>query len=131
MLASACSATAMLTSPQADATVEVRTGTQSQVPRSESFGATTFGNYQFRAQRPGSDPMYGLLPLRLSGSDLTLDILFFAPGIFLNLREAFAFYEFDVDKRVVRYRNSEKDGWSVYSPNDVDVAKSRSVFGKP
>ncbi len=127
-LSSGCTTTANFAALQADAAVEVKQTAQSNVPRAEVMHATTFGNYEFRATRPGAQPLYGRLPLRFAGGNLALDILFFAPAIFLNIREPFAFYEFDLDQRAVRFRSAEKDGWQTYQPNDVDVAKAKQVF---
>jgi hypothetical protein len=129
-LASGCTTTANFAAPQQDATVEVKQTTQSNLPRAEVMHATTFGNYEFRATRPGAEPLYGRLPLRFAGGNLALDILFFAPAIFLNIREPFAFYEFDLDQRAVRFRAAEKDPWQTYRPNGVDIAKAKQVFGE-
>jgi hypothetical protein len=129
LVAGGCTTTAMLSTPQPGTSVAVKQTTATTLPRSEVISATTFGNYEFRAERPGVEPLYGRLPLRFSGGDLALDILFFAPAIFLNVRQAFPFYEFDLDQRVVRFKGAEKDAWQTYTPNDVDVAKAKFVFG--
>jgi hypothetical protein len=47
----------------------------STAPRTETFNTTTFGNYEFRADTPSHEPLYGLLPLKFNGGYLALDIL--------------------------------------------------------
>ena len=57
-----------------------------------------------------------------------MDILFFAPAAFFNLREVFPFYEFDIEKRVVKYRFKETDEWNVYTPLEAEANRAREFF---
>ena len=130
-LLSACTATTSLTATPAGTTIAVKTSSNAAAPRTDHFGATTFGNYEFRAERAGSEAFYGRLPLKFNGGYLALDLLFFCPAMFLNLREPFPLYEIDMDQRVVRYRLKDTDPWSQYVPSARDVASARTVFGPP
>ncbi len=47
-------------------------------PVSKTYKATSFGQYRFRAEKPGMEPMYGLIPLKFNSGYLVADILFFA-----------------------------------------------------
>lgn len=93
-----------------------------------AVGVTSFGNYEFKAERPGLDPLFGTLPHRLNGTYMALDIHFFCPALFFNLREAFPYYEFDLQKRVVRYRKKESDPWVEYRPAADESARAQKFF---
>ena len=101
-----------------------------RIPRDDKFSDTSFGNYEFRAQSNGAEPFYGVLPLRFSGARLALDILFFAPATFFNLRSAYPFYEFDVEKQVVRYKRKASDEWRTYTPTTAEAARAEKMFPK-
>jgi hypothetical protein len=107
----------------------VKEGQQASVPRTEAHTTTSFGNYEFRAQAAGADPFYGVLPLKFNGGYLALDILFFAPAMFFNLREVYPQYEFDVEKKVVKFRQKDTDEWSVYTPLAKESDRARQFFG--
>lgn len=47
----------------------------STAPRTETFNTTTLGNYEFRADTPSHETLYGLLPLKFNGGYLARDIL--------------------------------------------------------
>jgi hypothetical protein len=127
-LLSGCVATTTMTAAQDATSVAVKKSGSTTVPRTETFSTTSFGNYEFIAESPGFEPLTGILPLKFNGGYLALDILFFAPAMFFNLREAFAFYEFDLEKRVVKYRKNEKDQWQVYVPTEAEAARGRAYF---
>jgi hypothetical protein len=129
-LLAGCTATSTISSVQSGATIDIKESKQSAVPRTESFDATSFGNYEFRAQSAGLEPFYGLLPLKFNGGYLALDILFFAPAAFFNLREVFSFYDFDIEKKVVKYRKKESDEWTIYTPLDSEAARAKTFFLK-
>ncbi|KQV94064.1 hypothetical protein [Rhizobacter sp. Root1221] len=126
-----CTAMTTISSPQAGTTVAIKTGTAVTAPRSESFAATTFGQYEFRADATGREPMYGLLPLKFNGGYLALDILFFAPATFFNLREVYPHYEFDLDQRVVKYRMTADEAWTTYTPSPDEASRARSALAAP
>jgi len=89
---------------------------------------TSFGNYEFRADAPGYEPLYGILPLKFNGGYLALDILFFAPAAFFNLREVYPFYEFDLDKKNVRYKIKPEDEWSTAVPLQAEELRAKRAL---
>ena len=125
---SGCAATSNLSATQAGATIDVKTSTKASSPRTESFNATSFGNYEFRAQAAGHEPFFGILPLKFNGGYLALDILLFAPAALFNLREVEPFYKFDIEKKVVKFRTKESDEWSTYVPLEAEAARARDFF---
>lgn len=126
----ACTAMTHITTVQSDAQVTIATSKESSVPRSESFRTTSFGNYEFKAEAPGKAPFYGILPLKFNGGYLALDILFFAPATFFNLREVYPYYEFDIDKKHVRYKKYADEEWSIFVPLKADEKQGRDALGK-
>lgn len=127
-IVAACSSTTTISSTQPDAKVTVRTSQQTAAPRSETFSTTSFGNYEFQAAADGYEPMHGLLPLKFNGGYLALDILFFAPATFFNLREVYPYYEFDLAKRVVRYKQKPEQEWSTYVPLATETERAKKAL---
>jgi hypothetical protein len=127
-LSAGCTATTSLTAAQGGTSLEIKETSQSNLPRSETLGATTFGNYEFKAESPGFEPLYGVLPLRLNGTYMALDILFFCPALFFNLREVFPHYELDLEKRVIRYKKEDSDPWVEYQPTADESARALKFF---
>jgi hypothetical protein len=148
---SGCSSTANLMSVQSGTTVKVKntrldasqqsgTGTTNSAisnsgnmrnfltPREESIPTSSFGKYEFKAEHAGFEPLYGVLPRKFNPGYLTLDILFFTPAMFFNLSGVYPYYEFDLEKRVVRYRKSESEPWLVYSPTLEQMNLARVYF---
>ena len=103
-LLSACTATTSLRSTDPDLAIKINQDAPLVLknPVSKTYKATSFGQYRFRAEKPGMEPMYGLIPLKFNSGYLVADILFFAPAAFYNLREVYPFYEFDVEKGTSR-----------------------------
>ncbi|MCV2368086.1 hypothetical protein [Roseateles oligotrophus] len=128
LLLSACAATTNFSSSNPSARLEVKESLNTQATRTESFQATSFGNYEFRAQAEGMEPLYGVLPLKFNGGYLALDILFFAPAMFFNLREVYPFYEFDLEKGVVKYRHKNTDEWVTYFPLEAEKQRAKRHF---
>jgi hypothetical protein len=125
---SACSAVTTLHSTQPAGSLAVREKSYSSFPSSDTFSTTSFGNYEFKATRKDGDPFYGILPLKFNGGYLALDILFFAPATFFNLREVYRLYEIDADKGVVRYRQDDKQGWTEYKPSHEEAERAKRYF---
>ncbi|KUM02202.1 hypothetical protein KIF53_00310 [Chromobacterium subtsugae] len=96
------------------------------LPKTETYPTTSFGNYEFKATGEGKQPLYGLLPLKFNGGYVAADILFFAPALFFNLREVYPLYDFDLDKGVVRYRLKDTDNWTEYKPTQPEAERARS-----
>jgi hypothetical protein len=122
--------TTTLNAAQDSVDIAVKKTSTTATPRSEKLTTTSFGNYEFKATSPGLEPMTGILPLKFNGGYLALDILFFAPAMFFNLREPYAQYEFDLVQRVVRYRKADADPWSVYKPSEAEAARGMRYFAK-
>jgi hypothetical protein len=125
---SGCTTTTSFNAAQGGTTVAVKKSNQTSTPRSETLNTTSFGNYEFLAESPGFDPFTGILPLKFNGGYLALDILFFAPAMFFNLREPYPYYEFDLQNRVVKYKKQENDEWRVYIPSEAEAARGRDFF---
>jgi hypothetical protein len=130
VILAACTATTRLSTVQPFVTVELAGRPGAELPRTEKTYARSFGNIEFRAQGAGFEPFYGYLPLKFNGGYLALDILFFAPATFYNLRQVYPQYQFDLEKRVVLYRYEDNEEWSTYVPLEVDAADAKKVFAK-
>ncbi len=111
------------------ASVQLREKSYSALPATDRVKTTTFGNYEFKAENAGGEPFYGILPLKFNGGYLALDILFFAPATFYNLRGVFPEYEIDVAEQTIRYRSSASDSWVEYKPTPAEVERARLYFG--
>lgn len=108
-----CSSMTTISSTSTDAHLAPKHETP-VVPSTLHMKDTSFGNYEFKANSPGHESFYGILPLRFHGGRLAADVLFFAPAAFFNLRGAFPYYEFDVDHGLVRYKANSDDSWHEY-----------------
>lgn len=125
----ACSATTNFTSPQKELAVRVRQKYYASLPATDKVNTTSFGNYEFKAEHPGAEPFYGVLPLKFNGGYLALDILFFAPAMFFNLRGVFPDYEIDADQQLIRYKAPKATQWTEYKPTQAEVDRARKYFG--
>jgi hypothetical protein len=128
LLLSACAVTTTISSAQAGATIDVKSSTQTVVPRTEIYQSTSFGDYEFRAQAPGHEPFFGVLPLKLNGWYMVFDTLAFPLAAAFNLRQVYPFYEFDVEKKVVRYRKKETDEWHTHTTFPAEMAQAQEFF---
>lgn len=145
LLLSACSTTTNISSLQNGALVHIKNDTTSMkvksgkldeksaaaAPRTESFPVSTFGKYEFKAELPGQEPFYGMLPRKFNGGYLALDILFFTPAMLVNLKEVYPFYEFDVEKRILRFKTTRSEIWKTYQPSLEEINRARDHFGEP
>ena len=127
-LLSGCSATTTLSAAQGGTTIQVKSSAATDCPRTETYSTTSFGNYEFRAESPGYEPLTGILPLKFNGGYLAADILFFAPAMFFNLREVFPYYEVDLEARVIRYRQKADEPWTEYVPTAAESARGANHF---
>ncbi len=125
-----CSATASFTSPQDAVSLRVREKTYATLPSTDSIKTTTFGNYEFVATTPDGKVLQGILPLKFNGGFLALDILFFAPAMFFNLRGVYPEYELDTAAGVIRYRKKGTTGWTEYQPTPAEAERARAYFGR-
>jgi len=123
-----CSATTSLSSAPPRAIIDIKDSKNSGNPRTEKLSTTSFGNYEFRVTGEGKQQLFGILPLKFNGGYLAADILFFAPATFFNLREVYPFYEFDLEKSVVKYKKDKNDPWISYSPSSAESNRAKSYF---
>lgn len=128
LLLSACSAVTSVSSVQPDANITIKNGKGSDNPRTEKLAATSFGNYEFKVEQADGKNMYGVLPLKFNGGYLAVDILFFAPAAFFNLREVYPYYQFDIDKGVVRYKSKATGPWLEYAPIAAESERAKAYF---
>lgn len=126
-LLAACAAQTSITSPDPGTRLNIR-GTELELPARHSLRGTSFGNYEFKAEAPGKPPFYGILPLSFKGEHLAIDVLFFAPAAFFNLRAAFPHYEIDVGAQQIRYRKKPEDPWTSVSPRAAESERARAYF---
>jgi len=49
-------------------------------------------------------------------------------ALLFTLREAFPYYEFDLEKLAVRYRRKESDPWNEYQPTTAESARAQRYF---
>lgn len=129
---SGCTATTTFNSVQNDVKITVDKYPEAAISSTEQhkYPTTSFGQYEFKAHKEGTEPMYGLLPLKFNGGYLAADIIFFAPAAFFNLREVFPFYEFDIEQQVLRYKKEESDAWTEYKPSRVEIERAKAFFGE-
>ena len=126
-IVSACSSMTTISSPRVGTTLSLKENAVN-LPITQKMKGTSFGNYQFKAVDDGSEPFYGILPLRFKGGHLAADIILFAPAAFFNLREVFPYYEIDVSQGVIRYKNTSTEGWTEYKPKAEESAHARAFF---
>lgn len=99
--------------------------------QSKEFSDTSFGQYKFKAMdNSGSETFYGLLPLKFNGGYLALDILFFAPAMFFNLRSVYPQYEIAVEEGSIKYRADANDPWQEYRPTQAEQDHAKTYFMK-
>ncbi|MCK8044209.1 hypothetical protein MSG37_04890 [Shewanella sp. 1CM18E] len=130
-LVTACSASTHLQTVQPDVSITINKYQEFVIEPSveHTYSTTSFGQYRFKAESEGYEPMYGLMPLKFNGGYLAADILFFAPAMFFNLREVFPFYELDLENKEVRYKKNESDEWTVYKPSQAEIERAVKYFG--
>ncbi|MCD9458118.1 hypothetical protein [Marinibactrum halimedae] len=126
-----CTTTTTFETVQSDVSLRINEKASFDVSgnTSRTYATTSFGQFKFKAEKEGMEPMYGIMPLKFNGGYLTADILFFAPAMFYNLREVFPYYQFDVEKKEVRYKKRESDGWMIYKPKPEEVEHAKAYFG--
>lgn len=122
-----CSSMSTITSPQAGTHLMVKEKTMN-LPSTQKLKGTSFGNYEFAATNESNPTMYGILPLKFKGKHLAADIILFAPATMFNLRAAFPFYDIDLDRGIVRYKERKEENWSEYKPKPEEVSRARSFF---
>lgn len=121
---SGCTAMTTISSKQSNVSLTVQEKTYLSLPAKDSFSVKTFGCHEFLVEKEGYEPLYGILPLDLSIRNLILDILFFTPLMFFNLRQVFPYYEIDMDKKSLRYSYDAIQWWETQiQPAESEYAK--------
>lgn len=129
VLLSGCSALTKLDATDKEVKLSIQEKSLGAMPVRVDLKTTTFGNYEFKAVRADGKSMYGILPLKFNGGHLALNILFFAPASFFNLREVYGLYEFDIDRNAIRFRNNEAEAWMEMKPTPAEIERARKFFG--
>lgn len=119
-----CSTLSTISSTQPDISIRIMEKPFAPMPVKEELAVRTFGSYHFVAEKKGSEPLYGIIPLYVNAGYIILDALFFAPLILLNARSAYPFYEIDYDKATIRY---SEDGKNWY---DYKIISEESDYSK-
>lgn len=132
LFVSGCTATTSFEAVQSDVSLRVNETSGFNIVESpkQTYSTTSFGQYRFKAEKEGLEPMYGLFPLKFNGGYLAADIMFFAPAMFFNLREVFPFYQLDLENNEIRYKQKESDKWTVYKPKPEEVEHAKTYFGE-
>ena len=128
----ACTASTRFQSSESDLQLKINQNAPFSIypnsPTPQTYNTTSFGQFIFEASKEGQDPMYGLMPLKFNGGYLALDILFFAPAMFFNLREVYPYYEIDINEGIVRYKKAETDPWLIYKPTAAEIERAKAYF---
>lgn len=129
---SACTASTSFESAQNNVslTINDKPSIALSKPNTNTYNATSFGQYVFKAEAENSEPMYGVIPLKFNGGYLAADILFFAPALFYNLREVYPFYKLDLQTKEILYRKKETDPWTFYKPLPDEVERAKLYFAR-
>jgi hypothetical protein len=130
LLVSGCTTTSHFSAVQDDVKITVgKTSINGTMPLDGTLSRTTFGRYPIKIIREGYEPIYGNLPLKVSPGIIVLDALLFAPAAFYNVQGSLPYYEFDMDKGIIRYRLDENSDWLIYSMSPEQQLASRTFFG--
>ncbi|UTH75727.1 hypothetical protein [Chromobacterium sp. IIBBL 290-4] len=89
--------------------------TRQALPHTRAYDNTSLSRYEFKASGEGKPALYGVLPLQINTANMVSGVLLFPPAL-LAARGVYAFYDFDLDRGVVRYREREADAWAEYLP---------------
>lgn len=130
LLLCGCSQITTLQASDKKAVVAIKDSPLTESERTEEFSNTSFGQYEFKVTDSKGKTLYGILPLQFDGGHLAVDILFFPPGFFFNLRGVYPFYEFDTMKGVVRYRARRGKNWREYKPLPEHIERAKLYFDK-
>lgn len=125
-----CSAKSHFSAVQEDVKLTVgKTAINGVLPIEAEIPRTTFGRYPVKITKEGYAPIYGFLPLKVSGGMIAVDALLFAPAAFFNVQKSLPFYEIDMDSGVIKYKEEATDEWTVYPMTEAQKAQARSFFG--
>lgn len=132
VLLSACSSNTKISATDPDVVIKINTQEPVRIGDgvSRKLRDTSFGQYNFKASSEDGKAMFGIVPLQFRGGALAMDVLFFAPAAFFNLRGLFPYYEFDTERGVVKYKNKQGDAWREYTPKAAEVERAKQYFGE-
>lgn len=105
-----------------------KTNISGEAPLSGDVSRTTFGKYPVMVEKDGHETLYAILPMNVSGGVIALDILLFAPATLWNAQGAFSFYEFDLEKGVIKYKEKEPEEWKEYLIPSEEKVRAKSFF---
>jgi len=123
-----CMAVTTISSSQPGVAISIQDETYKTTPITDTFAQTTLDNYEFMATKPGREPFYGILPLRFNTGLLIFDIFVFAPLTLFNLRQVYPYYQFDIEKRTLLFKDKEADDWREFRPTQAEAARAREYF---
>ena len=106
-----CASSRFTSNPEGARTHIGKTDISGQAPVEGRVPRTTFGKYPVKISKEGSETLYGILPLHVSPAAIGLDALFLAPLAFANVQGPFPYYEFDLQRNVIKYKDSAEDNW--------------------
>ena len=96
-----CANTSRLSAATPNTTLAIKGFDRKELPRNEELLSKATGQYEFMATAAQGEPIYGILPLRVSGGKMAASILFFAPALFIGgFRDPYGYYEFDPTKNI-------------------------------
>lgn len=129
---SACVSTTSYQAKEAGLQLTVNKDSAVSVDKGDShtYNTTSFGQYFFKLSDGGAQTMYGLLPLKFNGGYLAMDILFFAPAMFYDLREVFPYYQFDIKDGIVQYKKKPQDNWVTHKSTPAEIERAKRYFNK-
>lgn len=132
VLLSACASRTTISSTDPDVVIKINAQEPVRIGEglSQKLRDTSFGQYNFKATAEDGTAMFGIIPLQFKGGALAMDVLFFAPAAFFNLRGLFPYYEFDTERGVVKYKVKASDAWREYTPKAIEVERAKQYFGQ-
>lgn len=124
-----CSTNSKLTTIPEEASIKIgRTNISGIAPLSGDISRTTFGKYPVMVEKEGYETLYAILPMNVGGGVIAADVLLFAPAVFWNAQGAFSFYEFDLEKGIIRYKEKDPEEWKEYEIPAADQDKAKRFF---
>jgi hypothetical protein len=125
-----CASSRFTSKPEGARIHIAKTDISGQAPVEGRVPRTTFGKYPVKISKEGSETFYGILPLNVSSGVILLDALFFAPAAFFNVQGAFPYYEFDLERNVIKYKSSSDDNWLEYKVPGPERERAKRFYGE-
>jgi hypothetical protein len=129
LLLQGCSTVSRIESVTPGTTLAVSGVARIDLPSELRLDSKATGQHVFKAVGATGQALYGLIPLRVSGAKMTASILFFAPALFIGgFRDAFPFYQLDLDAGLVRFKETGSDDWRLYKPTSAEGQRAKDYF---